>query len=82
MRKFDAMARMVSAAVLCGVAHRGAVHSTQRDDEILQINAGFCVGIVLRDNVVIRYAPIVRYMYGWSGQQVREYVQRKGWSIK
>lgn len=39
----------------------------------------FVAGIVIEDGKVVRAAPIVRYMLGWSEDRVREYVNRKGW---
>jgi hypothetical protein len=31
---------------------------------------------------VVRAAPIVGYMVGWTARAVREYVDRKGWEAK
>lgn len=42
----------------------------------------FFAGIVLDGGVVIRAAPIVRYMYGWSRERVRGYCRHKGWRCK
>ena len=53
--------------------------------EILaQIDAPhFCAGIVLRDDVVIEAADIVKYMRRnrWTRDQVRAYCERKGWKV-
>jgi hypothetical protein len=32
--------------------------------------------------VVVRAAPIVGYMVGWTARRVREYVDRKQWEAK
>jgi hypothetical protein len=42
----------------------------------------FCAGLVLRNDVVIEAAPIIRYMKGWSRSRVRAYCQEKGWIAK
>jgi hypothetical protein len=39
----------------------------------------FTAGVVLRDGIVVRAAPIVSYMRGWSQARVRSYCERKGW---
>lgn len=51
--------------------------------EILaQISAPhFCAGIVLHDSKVIKAAPIVRKMIGWSRKDVRTFCQFRGWKI-
>lgn len=41
----------------------------------------FYAGIVLEDDVVVRAAPIVKYMRGWTRDKVRAYCQRKGWKV-
>lgn len=43
----------------------------------------FYAGIVLRDNRVIRAAPIVDYMrvQRWSRARVRLYCERKSWKV-
>lgn len=42
----------------------------------------FTAGIVLRDDVVVDAAPIVKYMKGWKRSSVRSYVAERGWAIK
>lgn len=50
---------------------------------IASINAPhFYCGIVLIDDRVIRAAPIVKYMIGWSRNRVREYCTKKCWIIE
>lgn len=39
----------------------------------------FFAGIVARDGNVIEAAHIIKYMKGWSGQQVASYCRKKGW---
>lgn len=41
----------------------------------------FVAGLVLSDNVVVRTAPILRYMKGWALFDVRAYCDRKGWEM-
>lgn len=43
----------------------------------------FNCGIVFRDDLVARAAPIVSYMHkgGWTLDQVRSYCAKKGWRI-
>jgi hypothetical protein len=40
----------------------------------------FVAGVILVDNKVKRYAPIVKYMHGWTKGQVLSYVSMKGWA--
>lgn len=47
---------------------------------LIQITAPhFCAGLVAKDGRVIRAAPIIKYMRGWTGQQVADYCREKGW---
>lgn len=39
----------------------------------------FNAGIVAENGKVVRAAPIIRYMIGWTGVQVRDYCRKKGW---
>ena len=43
----------------------------------------FYCGIVLRDNVVVEAADIVKYMakQKWSRDRVRDYCKQKGWKV-
>lgn len=41
----------------------------------------FVAGVVVEDDKVVRTAPIVGYMLGWTADEVRRYVHRKGWRI-
>ena len=51
------------------------------DEQLVQIDAPhFCAGIVARDGRVIVAAPILHYMTGWDGQQVKSYCEKKGWA--
>ena len=49
----------------------------------LRIDSGyFCAGVVLDDaGRVVRFAPILHYMRGWSEARVRAYAQHKGWVL-
>jgi hypothetical protein len=40
----------------------------------------FYAGLVAEDGRVVRAAPILAYMLGWSGERVAAYCRRKGWS--
>ena len=44
-------------------------------------DGGFCVGIVLWDDVVVEAAVIVRYMRKWKRDRVRAYCAEKGWDV-
>jgi hypothetical protein len=50
-------------------------------DEILVRVASryFISGIVLRDGLVVKAAPILRYMIGWSSSRAVGYIDGKGW---
>ena len=51
--------------------------------EIVQIDAGhFCAAVLLRNNLVIEAAPIVKYMHGWTADRVEDYCDRKSWTAK
>lgn len=41
----------------------------------------FCAGIVVCEEKVTDAAPIIRYMTGWSMQQVRGYILKRHWQI-
>lgn len=41
--------------------------------------AGFVAGIELVNGTVVRAAPIVGYMRGWSEERARQYIRRRGW---
>lgn len=43
----------------------------------------FVAGVIgQRNGAVITAAPIVRYMVGWTGDQVAAYCSRKGWACE
>jgi len=42
----------------------------------------FVAAVVLDGDRVTRWAPIVRYMRGWSTVRVECYARRKGWSTE
>jgi len=41
----------------------------------------FVAGVVLEDNVVIKTAPIIKYMKGWNSNKVVKYSINKNWKI-
>jgi hypothetical protein len=41
----------------------------------------FYAGIMLRDDIVIETADIVRYMRHWSRDRVRKYCAGRGWKV-
>ena len=52
------------------------------EGELLQISSSyFCAGVELKNNVVARCAPIVRYMKGWPRHKVLSYCKKKEWAI-
>lgn len=40
----------------------------------------FVAGLVAEDGRVIEAAPILKYMMGWTGRQVRLYCEQRGWT--
>lgn len=41
----------------------------------------FCAGIVLRNGFVVRAAPILQYMLGWTGERALVYARHRGWRV-
>jgi hypothetical protein len=41
----------------------------------------FTAGIVLENDRVVTVPPILKYMWGWHRNYVRDYCKRKGWTI-
>lgn len=39
----------------------------------------FVAGLVLRNNTVVKYAPILHYMKTWNLTAIIEYCKRKKW---
>lgn len=39
----------------------------------------FCAGTVYEAGTIIRAAPILKYMIGWSVMRAVKYCQSKGW---
>jgi hypothetical protein len=47
-------------------------------EKLIRITSGYFVcGIVCRDGIVVRAAPIVKYMKGWNGKRFVEYCNKK-----
>lgn len=40
----------------------------------------FVAGLEMSGGTVVRAAPIIAYMVGWTRDEVRSYVHRKGWT--
>ncbi len=43
------------------------------------VSPHFVAGLEATDRV-IRAAPVIRYMVGWTGKQVASYCKSKGWT--
>jgi hypothetical protein len=41
-----------------------------------------CAGLVLVNARVTQAAPILSYMRGWTARRVKDYCDRKGWTIE
>ena len=39
----------------------------------------FVAGLILDNGIVIKSAPIIKYMIGWSEDKVNSYIIKKGW---
>lgn len=53
-----------------------------KEPDMIQITAPhFCAGLRVMDGRVIEAAPIVRYMLGWTIQEVSVYVHKKRWDL-
>jgi hypothetical protein len=49
---------------------------------VFTINAPhFNAGVVFENAFIVRAAPIVSYMVGWSMSQLRRFLDKKGWSL-
>jgi hypothetical protein len=42
----------------------------------------FVAGGEARAGKCVRAAPIIKYMVGWSGKQVKDYCEKKGWTVE
>jgi hypothetical protein len=42
----------------------------------------FVAGVIVQGDKVIRAAPIVKYMFGWTATKVVEYCKKKGWKYE
>ena len=51
-------------------------------DTIQIYAAHFCAGVIHDDGRIVKAAPIVRYMLGWSGKEFNTYCARKGWTYQ
>ena len=50
-------------------------------DTMLIDSGYFCAGVVIVNNVVVRTAPILKYMVGWTSERVVNYCVKKRWRI-
>lgn len=41
----------------------------------------FCAGLILKEEVCIKAAPIIKYMIGWNRCKIREYCIKKNYKI-
>jgi hypothetical protein len=57
--------------------------SAQTAEVLVQITAPhFVAGLIQRDGVVTKAAPIIKYMTGWRIEKVRTYCAGKSWSVR
>jgi hypothetical protein len=50
---------------------------------LIRIDSGYFVaGVVLEGAYVVRAAPIVKYMMGWTKERVVSYSHRKKWKYE
>jgi hypothetical protein len=44
----------------------------------------FCAGLIVsgKSLTVVEAAPILSYMFSWSGSHVRQYCDRRGWDLE
>ncbi|MBF0102055.1 MAG: hypothetical protein HQK77_14225 [Desulfobacterales bacterium] len=42
----------------------------------------FVAGLEIKDRIVVRAAPIIRYMVGWPIGTVKDYCDKKGWKFE
>jgi hypothetical protein len=43
---------------------------------------GFCAGVELEADVVVRAAPMLRYMLGWNSRKVLNYAAKRNWMVE
>ena len=49
---------------------------------VIHLSSGyFCAAVVTKDATVIRTAPILKHMNGWSIERVKAYANKKGWKL-
>jgi len=50
---------------------------------VIQITAPhFCAGLVMRDGFIVKTAPILKYMRGWSYAKMVLYCAKKQWCFQ
>jgi|SoimicmetaTmtLMB_FD_contig_31_3692696_length_434_multi_2_in_0_out_0_1 hypothetical protein len=45
-------------------------------------STSFCAGVVLDRGLVVRAAPILKYMIGWDRSRVLSYARGRGWRVQ
>jgi hypothetical protein len=52
-------------------------------NDLVRISApNFTAGLVIKDDHVIRAAPILNYMIGWPVKRIVALAQRREWSVE
>lgn len=78
----DADLHQGSQAGQTRIAAHGNVGQGQKHEIVVGITSSyFCAGLVIRGGKVIKAAPILRYMTGWTPERIKGYASRKGWKI-
>jgi hypothetical protein len=50
---------------------------------LFQIKAPhFCAGGEIKNRIIIKAAPIIKYMIGWKAEKLSDFCKRKKWDIK
>lgn len=70
------------AALERSLIERGCGRMADREKgRLIQVSAPhFTAGVEARDGRIVRAAPIVRYMVGWTGDRFAAYCRHKGWA--
>lgn len=56
---------------------------TCRHEAMMRISGpNFVVGAVLHDHVVVKAAPLIKYMIGWRRDRVIWHCKHKGWQLE
>lgn len=63
-------------------AAMAALEATEQSDSFRIEAPHFVAAAEIQDGVVVRTAPILDYMMGWTTEQVRDYVESKKWQME